>query len=795
MIEKRFLGNIYVIEQADTIRFGNPVIELVFSTKDGFWTGITDRRNGCILAQDGGGVPPVVLRVGGHRKFEGVVRNSRVYQLEGSQEIGYATSYTGYQCVATDQSVALEIISHQDNWSITSIYRLDPEGDTVIRDLRITYHDILETQLHDVRLLVPFVRLGEDVDTTIEAPGYPVTVHFPVHDINDGIWEGLDSRVSTDLDRVQHSVDAPGSVSGLVAVHNQAVKESLMCWPCSTNEFSIMEIEKNPAGIGFIQWLFLADRFTEGQTVEAGRQYLRLAQGSWEGAMQTWQPWFAKVGLEAPEERPDWAVGVSIYEVHVGRAPFLGGISYEPYPHMSDLVNDLPRIADLGFEVIQLMPHWPFCGYTVHDYLDIRHQYGDPIELKKMVDLAHRLGLKVILDVVLHGCVDKEIVRWDMEQFGSHYDFIFGEWLRLADEHSRYRDEHPEWFMQDECGNTARIYTWAFDHANRSYQDFMIKVLCQYLDDLRVDGFRFDAPTWNCMPNWARNLPMRPSTAYYAAYQLMKRIREAVKSHHPQALLYTEPGGPLFRNTMDLTYNYDEEWLTGSTLEIVSERGFAGARFYNGKKLVAKDIAEWMHYRRLSLPAGSMTVHHLDSHDTFWWGEKAQFRREAFGVEASRAMFAFFALVEGGIMNYVGSEKGSDNFYRSLLRLRQTIPVLRYGECDYLAVEADQPKILALLRSDREEHAIPVINLGKDRVEVHLKIPGERLGLGKSDECMLFDAMNHELVNINSKNRFNQDDLTNIRMDMPAFHVRILRVIPIKNEEKLIQSVPSSERR
>ena len=780
MIEKRFHGNIYIIEQAGTIRFGNSVIELVFSTTNGYWTGIIDRHNGSILVQEGGGVPPVVLRVGGHRKFEGVVRNSRVYQLEGSQEIGYATSYTGYQCIATDRGVAFEITSHQDDWSLTSIFRLDSEGDTVVRDLRVTYHGVRETQLHDARLLVPFVHMGEESDTTIEAPGYPVTVHFPVQDINNGIWEGLDSRVSTDLDRVQHSVDAPGSVSGLVAVHNQALQQSLMCWPYSTHEFSIMEIEKKPAGISIIQWLFLADRFTCGQTVEAGRQYLRLVQGSWEGSLKTWQPWFAKVGLEVPEERPDWAVGVSIYEVHVGRAPFLGGISYEPYPLMSDLVEDLPRIADLGFEVIQLMPHWPFCGYTVHDYLDIRNQYGDPVELKKMVDLAHQLGLRVILDVVLHGCVDKEIIRWDMEQFGPHYDFIFGEWLRLADEHSRYRDEHPEWFMQDEWGNTARIYTWAFDHSNRSYQDFMLKVLCHYLDDLRVDGFRFDAPTWNCIPNWARNLPGRPSMAYYAAHQLMKRIREAVKLHHPQALLYTEPGGPLFRNTMDLTYNYDEEWLTGSTLEIVSERGFAGARLYNGKKLSARDIAEWMHYRHLSLPAGSVTVHHLDSHDTFWWGEKAQFRREALGVEASQAMFAFFALVGGGIMNYVGAEKGSDDFYRKLLRMRQDLPVLRCGACDYLAIEADQPMVLALLRSYREEHAIPVINLSKESVEVRLKIRGERLGLGEYSECMLYDGMSHELISSSGKNRLNQQDLTNIRIDMPAFHVRILRVMPIE---------------
>jgi glycosidase len=552
-----------------------------------------------------------------------------------------------------------------------------------------------------------------------------------------------------------------------------------MIWPHSTSEFAIMELEKTSDALHLSNWFFLADRFTKGHTIDAGSQYMRLEHGPWDQVMCRYQEWYEDINLSVPADRPEWCIGAAIYEVHVGCAPFLEGVNYEPYPKMADLANDLPRIASLGFEVIQIMPHWPFCGYTVHDYYQIDKQYGDEEELKAVVRLAHSLGLKVILDIVLHGCVDREIIEWDMSVLDPRYDFIFSEWLKAADAVSRYRVEHPEWFMQDENGETAKIYTWAFDHANKGFQEFLIEVLKHYLDDLGVDGFRFDAPTWNCMPNWASGIPERASAAYYASYHLLKRVRKEIKPTYPSALLYTEPSGPLFRNLMDLTYNYDEEWLSGSLMEVTSERGYAGARLYNGRRINARDVARWLHYRQLALPADSITVHHLDSHDTFWWGEKAQFRWEAFGIEASRSLFAMFALVGGGIMNYVGGERGSEEFFRRLLRLRQSDKALRFGDCDYFAISCDQDMVLALLRTFKNEHAIPLVNLSPEKLNVILQIPVERLGSDNSQAFVIYDLLNHVSITSSVRKRYAADDLNHLLIDLPAYGVRVLRFYPI----------------
>jgi hypothetical protein len=775
------MGDIFLQKVEGNLIFGNGMVELYFSLESGQWIGCKDPGSGrWHIGKDDLDQPTLLLRVNGARLYPGVVRNSRVYDLKGAQEIGTETVYKDHQAICLDREVALEISAREGGWILTSIFRLSPQSDTFSRDLRLTYLGQDEVLLRDVRMIVPQASVGEAKGTFVEAPDYPVKSHFPLNEVPEGIWAGMGSRTLTEPGQVQHSVDAPGSVVGLVALHHPQSERSLMCWPHSTSEYSVMEFLRENGNVNIIHWLFLADRFTDRHTVEAGRQVIRLTHGDWEDTMRRFQRWYETINLEIPKDRPDWCHGTAIYEVHIGNAPFKDDVNYEPYPTAADLKEDLARISDMGFEVIQVMPHWPFCGYTVHDYYEIGVQYGDEEQLKAMVRKAHELGLKVILDVILHGCADKEIIRWDMEQYGSYYDFIFKEWLRAADEHSRYRDEHPEWFMKDEQGEIAKVYTWAFDPANRSYQNFMIDVLKHYISDLGIDGFRFDAPTWNCMPNWDRGLPYRASASYYGAYQLLMRVRKAIKDFHPDALLYTEPSGPLFRHSMDVNYNYDAEWLTGSLIEDISERGFAGARMYGDQRINAKDAARWLHYQQLALPVDSITVQHLDSHDTFWWGELAQFRHEAFGLEASRALFAMFALQGGGIMNYVGAERGSEAFYRHLLQLRQNHPVLRYGACDFLAIECSGEMVLPLLRTYKGDHAIPVINLASEEVEVMLEVPTSQLGLERAAKCTIRDLFDEGDLQFEEADRLPIEALKELRVNLPAYGVRILQIQPVE---------------
>lgn len=67
--------------------------------------------------------------------------------------------------------------------------------------------------------------------------------------------------------------------------------------------------------------------------------------------------------------------------------------------------NVLPRIAELGYNCIQMMAimehaYYASFGYQVTSFFAISSRYGTPEELKSLIDRAHELGLTVLLDVV-----------------------------------------------------------------------------------------------------------------------------------------------------------------------------------------------------------------------------------------------------------------------------------------------------------------------------------------------------------------------------------------------------------
>lgn len=172
--------------------------------------------------------------------------------------------------------------------------------------------------------------------------------------------------------------------------------------------------------------------------------------------------------------------------------------------------------------------------------------------------------------------------------------------------------------------------------------------------ELGIDGFRFDAPTYNDFPNWAPWASGRANASALACVGLFQKLRPLIKELKPDALMYTEPSGHLLRKSMDLNYNYDEQWLVTS---LASPKARARHGIRNGKEL-----AIWMRDRDVLLPRGAMTAHHIDSHDTFWWPSWGiKWRREQFGLEMTQLLTCIFGSLPGPFMMFIGGEVGIEH--------------------------------------------------------------------------------------------------------------------------------------
>jgi 1,4-alpha-glucan branching enzyme len=170
----------------------------------------------------------------------------------------------------------------------------------------------------------------------------------------------------------------------------------------------------------------------------------------------------------SPPEAP-----ILIYESHVGMAQEREGLG--TYREFADLV--LPRVVRAGYNTVQLMavqehPYYGSFGYQVSSFFAASSRFGTPEDLKYLVDRAHTLGLRVIMDLVHSHSVANEVEglsRFD----GTLYQYF----------HDGPRGRHHAW--DSRC----------FDYAKPAVLQFLLSNCRFWLEEYRFDGFRFDGVT------------------------------------------------------------------------------------------------------------------------------------------------------------------------------------------------------------------------------------------------------------------------------------------------------------
>jgi glycosidase len=526
-----------------------------------------------------------------------------------------------------------------------------------------------------------------------------------------------------------------GGLRGSAAIiHISSEAESLVLWP--DNEVEIPEIlfssfERNTARLAitsnFGSDLSLID------SIELAMLSFDTNFYPWREFPKIFAHWLKTWGITSPANPPQWVGSAMIFEAQVGFSVFSEVNHYSPYPQVRDLINDLNRIFQLGFTCIQLMPKQPYPSYNVHDYADIGTSYGDIVEIKELIKKAHKLGIKVIFDVLLHGVLDKEIIKVaadgvrsgpynsllkgaTSDSFSSdvkdwtNYEIAWSRhildfepyWLEYSPAKSKLELEHPDWFYRDSAGGIIGVYTKAFDARNLEWQDYFTDSMLYLLKELDIDGFRFDAPTYNDFYNWAPWSRSRASASALACTGLFERMRPIFKKQKADFLFYTEPSGMSLRKSMDLNYNYDEQWLVTSLGSPGSQKAW-GIRG-------AKDLATWVQERDRFLPNGSMTAHHIDSHDTFWWpswGKK--WRREQFDISKVKLLTLIFGSLPGPFMMFSGGEIGIEQLLPKLATVKRS-KIWLTGEITWWTSESVPDGIFAISRKLDDQVSATLVN-------------------------------------------------------------------------------------
>ncbi len=162
-----------------------------------------------------------------------------------------------------------------------------------------------------------------------------------------------------------------------------------------------------------------------------------------------------------------------IYECHVGMAQEKEGIgTYKEFEK-----NVLPRIKEGGYNCIQLMaiqehPYYGSFGYHVSNFFAVSSRFGTPEELKSLINSAHKMGIRVLLDLV-HSHAVKNTAE-GLNEFDGSDDQYF---------HPGGRGTHEGWDSK------------LFNYGKNEVLQFLLSNISYWQNEFHFDGFRFDGVT------------------------------------------------------------------------------------------------------------------------------------------------------------------------------------------------------------------------------------------------------------------------------------------------------------
>ena len=317
------------------------------------------------------------------------------------------------------------------------------------------------------------------------------------------------------------------------------------------------------------------------------------------------QVWCPEHPYHWQHPRPKAAPHPLIYEAHIGMSTEHQRVS----TFVEFRLYVLPRIAALGYNTIQLMaiqehPYYGSFGYQVANFFAVSSRFGTPEELKELIDTAHGLGIRVLLDIVHSHAVSNEaegLSRFD----GTDYLYF----------HRGERGKHPAW--DSRC----------FDYGKPQVLNFLLSNCKYWLEEFRFDGFRFDGVTSMIYYDHGLGKAFTDYSFYYDgnedddALVYLTMANQLIHELYPEALTIAEemsglPGlaSPISEQGMGFDYKLSmgipDYWIK-LLKEVPDEQWHVGDIYY---ELTNKRAEE-------------RTISYAESHDQALVGDKTIFFR------------------------------------------------------------------------------------------------------------------------------------------------------------------------
>ncbi len=424
-----------------------------------------------------------------------------------------------------------------------------------------------------------------------------------------------------------------------------------------------------------------------------------------------------------------------------------------------DYLNDGdPNTAtDLGVTGIWLMPIHPatsYHGYDVTDYFAVNPDYGMLDDFKRLLDEAHRRGIRIIIDLVLNHTSSEH--PWFVASQDPQSPYRA--WYEWSDADPGQRYWHP----------SASGYYYGYfedgmpdlNYANPDVTAKMEEVVRFWMQDVGVDGFRLDA---------AKHLVEEGTVAENSdsTHVWYEQFRPYYKSLDPQAMTVGEIMGSSVAAA---------QYAEGDELDLAFDFDLAQAIITSLRTSRADQVASTLSRDYALFPPGQFAAF-LSNHDQnrvmsqlaakedkarlaamllltapgvpfIYYGEEIGMSGkkpdEDIRVPMQWSSDANAGFTTGSPWRSVNADYADRNvaaqsadpdsllsLYRDLIGLRDQHAALRVGDVFIATVDRSQPSIYAVLRASQDEVILVVVNPGPSAVSDYpLSLPAGPLAAG-----------------------------------------------------------------
>ncbi len=371
-----------------------------------------------------------------------------------------------------------------------------------------------------------------------------------------------------------------------------------------------------------------------------------------------------------------WAKGSNIYEVNIRQ--------YTTEGSFSAFSKHLPRLKDMGVDILWLMPITPISVkerlgslgsyYACSSYTSINPEFGTLDDFKNLVNEAHALGFKLIIDWVANH------TGWD------HHWTI----------------EHPEWYVKDLEGNFTERNGWKdvidLDYDRNDMRMAMMNAMKYWVTECDIDGFRCDM-------------------AHLVPLDFWIEARKQCDAIKPLFWL-AECEEASYHNAYDASYAW--AWMH------VTEKHAKGNASLNDVRQVLHAYTQY--------PPGAIKLFFTTNHDENSWNGTEYEKYD----KLARAWAVFTITWQGMPLIYSGQEMPNlkrlqffhkdsidwtgtpllHDFYQTLLQLRKENKAINDGETFILPSQSGD-QLMSYIRRNGNDVVLVLLNLSnEDRVKI-----------------------------------------------------------------------------